>query len=176
MSLMHDISWNEKRSKRAEAKQHVRKFLLYPAFWKDPENRIEYEIEWTQILFQEDNFTSIPNRKGVYCFVVKPPVVDFLFETQYLFYIGKAFSATLRARYKNYIDEKNNKGIGKQKPRIKVQEMLNDYYGHIYFFYAELKTSQIVDAEDKLLNMFMPYVNTAIPKLKISEEYKHLYQ
>lgn len=173
---MHDISWGEKRARRLEAKQYIRKFLLYPAFWKDPEKQIKHKIDWKQILFQEDNSNLIPNKKGIYCFVVKPPFVDFLFETQYLFYIGKASSATLRGRYKNYIDERNNKGIGGQKPRIKVQEMLNDYYGHIYFFYAELQAVQIKDAEDKLLNMFMPYVNTAIPELKISEEYKHLYQ
>ena len=173
---MYDITWNEKRARRVEIKQYIRKFLLYPAFWKDPVKQVKHKIDWKQILFQDDNYDSIPNKNGIYCFVVKPPVVNFLFDTQYLFYIGKASSATLRGRYKNYINEKNNKGIGKQKPRIKVQEMLNDYYGHIYFFYAELKASQINDAEDKLLNMFMPYVNTAIPELKISEEYKQIYQ
>ncbi|MFB5946401.1 hypothetical protein [Albibacterium profundi] len=172
---MHDISWNAKRGRRQEIKEHIRKFLLYPGFWNDSSKHIKHKIKWEKILFEDGNATSIPNKKGVYCFVVEPPVVDFIFETRYLFYIGKASSATLRARYKNYVDEKNNVGIGNQKPRIKVQEMLNDYYGHIYFFYAELNADLVKDIEEKLLNMYMPYVNTSIPELKISEEYKHIY-
>ena len=91
-------------------------------------------------------------------------------------YVGKASSATLRSRYKNYIDEMNNIGIGDQKPRIKIQEMLNDYYNHIYFFYSELTSAtEIIETEMKLLNTFMPYVNTSIPELQISEEYRHIY-
>ncbi|HEX8561865.1 MAG TPA: hypothetical protein VF676_02690 [Flavobacterium sp.] len=172
---MHDISWKAKRDRRQEIKEHIRKFLLFPEFWNDPTKQIGHKITWERILFEEGNTASVPNKKGVYCFVVEPPKVDFLFETRYLFYIGKASSATLRARYKNYIDEKNNRGIGNQKPRIKVQEMLNDYYGHIHFFYAELNTGVIKDVEEKLLNLYMPYVNTSIPELKISEEYKHIY-
>ena len=172
---MHDISWNSKRRRRQEIKEHIRKFLLFPEFWNDPTKQIPLKIKWERILFQEGNHLSIPSKSGIYCFVVEPPTVDFIFETRYLFYIGKASGATLRSRYKNYINEKNNIGIGDQKPRIKVQEMLNDYYGHIHFFYAELNRSIIQDIEEKLLNLYMPYVNTAIPELQISEEYKHIY-
>lgn len=170
---MNDISWKAKKSRRQEIKEHVRRFLLFPEFWNDPNKHINHKIEWENILFQEANLNLIPNKSGVYCFVVIPPTSSFLFETRYLFYIGKATS--LRIRFKNYIDEKNNIGIGKQKPRIKVQEMLNDYYGCIYFFYAELASGLIGNVEDKLLNLYMPYVNTSIPELKISEEYKHIY-
>jgi hypothetical protein len=173
---MNDITWKAKRSRRQEIKEHVRKFLLFPFFWEESSKKITFIINWKQVKFAEDNFSLIPNKNGIYCFVVEPPKDCNLFDTRYLFYIGKASSATLRARYKNYIDEKNNLAIGDQKPRIKIQEMLNDYFNHIYFFYAELSDKNlIIETEEKLLNTFMPYVNTSIPELKISEEYKHIY-
>ncbi len=173
---MNDITWKAKRNRRQEIKEHVRKFLLFPAFWGNPKKKITFQITWRHIKFNDTNWNLIPNKNGVYCFVVIPPTTNSFFETKYLFYIGKASSATLRARYKNYIDEKNNIAIGDQKPRIKVQEMLNDYFNHIYFFYAEITDKKlIVEAEEKLLNIHMPYVNTSIPELKISEEYKHIY-
>lgn len=118
----------------------------------------------------------VPNSNGIYCFVVTPPKVIGLFDTQYLFYIGKASSAKLRARYKNYIKEKNGVGIGKQPPRIKIQEMLNIYFDHIYFYYlVENDSKKVIEYEDKLLDVFMPYVNTLIPRAQIKEEYKHIY-
>ena len=173
---MNDISWNAKRDRRQEIKEHVRRFLLFPTFWEDSTKYISNEIVWNKIKFDETNSNQIPNKNGIYCFVVEPPLINNLFNTGYLFYIGKASSAKLRARYKNYIDEKNNIAIGDQKPRIKIQEMLNDYTNHIYFYYAELTDkSLIIETEEKLLNTFMPYVNTSIPELKISEEYRHIY-
>jgi len=173
---MNDINWNAKKARRQEIKEHIRKFLLFPTFWNDPDKLILHDLRWKKIKFADDNESFVPTKKGVYCFVVVPPIDNKLFITRYLMYVGKASSTTLRSRYKNYINEMNNIGIGEQKPRIKVQEMLNDYYNHIFFFYAELtNTADIVDTENKLLNSFMPYVNTAIPELVISEEYRHIY-
>jgi hypothetical protein len=173
---MNDLNWNTKRERRQEIKEHIRKFLLFPAFWEDPSKVISHNLHWKKIKFQDNNELSVPTKKGVYCFVVVPPLENKLFITRYLLYIGKASSTTLRSRYKNYINEMNNIGIGEQKPRIKVQEMLNDYYNHIFFFYAELSNNaEIIETEEKLLNTFMPYVNTAIPELQISEEYRHIY-
>jgi len=173
---MHDINWKAKRERRQEIKEHVRRFLLFPSFWEDPTKLIANDLKWRKIKFANDNSLSIPTKKGIYCFVVIPPIENKLFITRYLMYVGKASSATLRSRYKNYIDEMNNIGIGDQKPRIKIQEMLNDYYNHIYFFYSELTSAtEIIETEMKLLNTFMPYVNTSIPELQISEEYRHIY-
>lgn len=172
---MHDIPWNLKKERRLELKSHVWRFLLYPSFWSDSTKHISSRLIWKKIKFADDNASKIPNSKGIYCFVVIPPTPN-LFITRYLFYIGKASSATLKGRYKNYIDEKNGIGIGAQKPRIKIQEMLNEYFGHIYFFYTEIKdNNEVIDCEKKLLNTFFPYVNTLIPEATISEEYKHIY-
>jgi len=173
--MANDIAWKAKKNRRQELKSHVWRFLLYPEFWVDTSKHIGVSLNWKNILFQETNKSLIPAKKGIYCFVVIPPTPN-LFTTKYLFYIGKASSSTLKARYSNYIDEMNDTGIGSQKPRIKVQEMLNEYYNHIHFFYAELtKEADIIDCEKKLLNTFFPYVNSIIPEATISEEYKHIY-
>ena len=173
--MANDIAWKSKKARRDEVKNHVRRFLLYPPFWADVNKQIIQTLTWNNIIFDENNIMSIPTAKGIYCFVVTPPTPN-LFPTFYLFYIGKASGATLRSRYKNYINEMNDIGIGKQKPRIKVQEMLNEYYGNIYFYYATLSNNaSIVECEEKLLNTFFPYVNSQIPDAVINAEYKHIY-
>ena len=173
---MHDIEWAKKKAVRREVKDHVRRFLLYPLFWEDQSRNLPQGLNWQKIKFDENNQTQIPNKHGVYCFVVEPPNTIGLFQTQYLMYIGKASSTGLRARYGHYINEKNGKGIGKQPPRIKVQEILNDFFGYIYFYFIEeLDKKKVIEYEDKLLDTFMPYVNSLIPRASIKEEFKHIY-
>jgi hypothetical protein len=173
---MHDLDWKSKRERRVTLKSYVRKFLLYPLFWEDDSKAILKNLPWEKIRFTTENKNKIPTKNGIYCFVVIPPVkYSKLFSTSYLFYIGKAETTTLKARYQNYLNEKDGKGIGKQKPRIKIEEMLNDFAKYIYFFYAILDSGDIISCEEKLLDIFMPYVNTAIPEAKIKPEYKHIY-
>jgi hypothetical protein len=173
--MNHDIVWNNRRTSRAILKSYVRKFLLYPSFWEDNKKHITETLSWKSCEFSDLNKNKIPTKHGLYCFVVEPKTPNFL-ESNYLFYIGKASSATLRSRYKNYLNEKEGIGIGSQKPRIKVQEMLKDYEDYIHFYYVELnKTKDIILYEEKLLDQFMPYVNTKIPEATIKEEYRHIY-
>ena len=173
---IQDIDWHGKKVKRQSIKGHVRRFLLYPPFWKDSTKRISPGIKWKKVKFISTNIPRVPTSHGIYCFVMIPPKPNNFWTTRYLFYIGKAASASLRERYKNYLNEKKGLGIGRQKARIKVEEMLNDFDGYMYFFYSEiLETREIVEIEEKLLNTYMPYVNTSIPEAKISEELKHIY-
>lgn len=173
---MIDIAWADKRERRKGIKEYIWRFLLFPSFWEDNDKKLPSDLVWNKVLFRTGNEMSIPSKNGIYCFAVIPPSNIGLFETTYLFYVGKASGTKLRSRYKNYINEMNNIGIGEQKPRIKVQEMLNLWYGHIYFYYTVLDDEKSVkNHENTLLNTFMPYVNTSIPELKISEEYRHIY-
>lgn len=176
MPRPHDLDWGGKRARRQEIKSHVKKFLLYPTFWSDNTRHIGFPLRWRHIKFEETNFNQIPTGNGLYCFVVIPPVPN-LFITRYLFYVGKASGASLRSRYKQYINEKNGIGVGDNKPRVKVEEMLNEYYGHIHFFFVEMNsTADIIEGEEKLLNSFYPHVNVLIPEATISDEYKYLYE
>jgi len=173
---MQDINWQRKREKRLDIKHHVRKFLLYPYFWEDDEKHVTYKIKWKRFKFAKSNISKIPTSNGIYCFIVIPPKPNNFWNTKYLFYIGKAESVSLRQRFKKYIYEKDGQAIGQSKPRIKVQEMLKDFESYLHFYYTELEDKEVIrNIEDKLLNTFMPYVNTAIPEARIKEEYKHIY-
>ena len=89
-----------------------------------------------------------------------------------LFYVGKT-NRTLFKRFEEYIKEKKGEG----KPRKKVYKMLNQYDGHLYFYYTEISTKSEVDVtEEILLNVFVPHVNTSIPEAKIQNELKNIYE
>jgi len=164
---MFDIDFN----KKAELLLYRRKFLLYPEHWKDPLNHVQLNLTWHYIEFNRANRNAAPAKKGVYCFIVKPNTPNF-FETNYLFYVGET-TRTLRQRFKEYLNDQEGKG----KPRPKVHEMLNLYKEYLFFYYAEIPNNNDVhETEEKLLNTFVPFINTKIPKAKINPELKNIYE
>lgn len=164
---MYDIDYNQ----RGRLKVHTRKFLLYPDYWIESNNQINIPLIWQYVKFNSINLSSVPSRKGIYCFVVQPNVLNF-FKTRYLFYLGKTDRA-LRVRFKEYLDDQAGKG----KPRPKVKEMLDLYKEYLYFYYAEIANNQNVKiCEDKLLNTFVPHINTFIPTAKIKTELRYIYE
>lgn len=165
------MAYNLDFAKKGEFKLHIRKFFLYPIFWQDSTKRLSFKVKWRQYKFTKGNLKRIPNRKGIYCFVVRPNFKN-LFPTQYLFYVGQT-KRTLQIRYQEYLDDQSGKG----KPRDKVFEMLNLYKADIYFFCAEINSDlRIDDVEEKLLNVFVPHINTSIPEAKITRELRYIYE
>lgn len=164
---MYDIDFK----KKGEYVLHIKKFFLFPQFWNDPQKLLTEPTGWKKVKFTKSNRNKIPRDSGIYCFVAQPKLTNF-FETTYLFYIGKT-NRTLWIRYKEYLDEQAGKG----KPRNKVYEMLNQYNDYLYFYYTSIPNVLDVDnCEEKLLNTFVPRVNTDIPEAKISPELKNLYE
>lgn len=165
--MAYDIDFAEE----ADIKNHIKKFLLYPMFWKDINNKIQLKLKWNSIKFNSKNSSLAPNKKGVYAFILKPSCDNFI-ETRYLFYVGKT-NRTLRIRYKEYLDEKEGKG----KPRKKVHKMLNQYEDFLHFYWAEINDiKRVNEFEEKLLNTFVPHINVTIPKAKIKNELKYIYE
>lgn len=165
--MAYDIDFIEK----GQLKLHIRKFLLYPEYWNDVSNQIPYNLSWKGYKFEKKNEVKIPDHKGVYCFIVKPQISNF-FETKYLFYVGQT-TRTLRQRFYEYLDDQTGKG----KPRPKVYEMLKLYQDNLYFFFSNINdNSQIDEVEEKLLNTFVPHINTDIPKAKIKSELRNIYE
>lgn len=164
---MIDIDFQEK----GNIKLHVRKFLLYPPFWSDTNNHIHIKLHWKEIRFSSVNKNSIPEKRGIYCFVVKPKLPSFL-ETKYLFYVGKT-NRTLRLRFKEYLKKQSGKG----KTRVKVSEMLELYKDYLYFYFAEINSGKDVDTcEEKLINTYLPHINVEIPIAKLKPELKYIYE
>lgn len=164
---MFDIDFNFK----GQLLLHIRKFLLYPDFWEEPDNHINIDLNWRKLKFTPENVNKIPELHGLYCFVIKPEIPNF-FETNYLLYVGET-QRTLKIRYKEYLRDQKGEG----KPRPKVYEMLNLYRDYLHFYYAEMEeVSAIEENETKLLNTFVPAINTKIPNAKIRPELKNIYE
>lgn len=157
---------------RGYIREHIWDFLLFPEHWVDPANQIPIKLVWKEIQFDKGNLKKVPNKtKGIYCFVMKPEFNQ-LFETKYLFYIGMT-GRNFRVRFKEYLDDQDGKG----KPRHKVFNMLKLWRNYLYFTYAEIPAiSDIKDTEVRLLNTFVPKVNTDIPKARIKPELKSIYE
>jgi hypothetical protein len=165
--MPYDIDFGE----RGFIKEHIWEFLLKPDFWINPTQQLTVVLNWNEIQFDTANLNSVPNnQKGIYCFVVKPEFNQ-LFETRYLFYIGKT-KRNFRKRYSEYLDD----AVGKGKPRSRVFKMLKLWKDHLYFYYANVSSnSDIDDSVTKLLNTFIPKVNTLIPIATIKPELKDIY-
>lgn len=165
------MAYNLDFVKKGELKLHIRKFLLFPTYWTDGTKQIIGKVTWKQYKFTNSNKSKIPTVKGIYCFVVKPNY-NGLFPTNYLFYVGQT-KRTLKKRYQEYLDDQAGKG----KPRDKIFEMLNLYKDDIYFFCTDINlNSRIDEVEDKLLNVFVPHINTSIPEAKITRELRYIYE
>lgn len=157
---------------RGYMREHIWDFLLFPDQWIDPGNNIPVALVWNEVPFQKAELINVPNnQKGIYCFVVKP-LVSQLFETKYLFYIGKT-TRNFRARFTEYLRDAEGKG----KPRPKVFTMLKLWNGYLHFYYAHIPNDRTISTcEEKYLNTLIPKVNTDIPKAKIKPELKNIYE
>jgi hypothetical protein len=165
------MAYNIDFAKRGELIIHIRRFLLYPKNWEDSTKVINTKLAWKKVKFTNANKSKIPKKIGLYCFVVNPKYKNFI-DTNYLFYLGQTQNS-LNSRYGNYLDEQAGKG----KPRDKVFEMLNLYKDYINFYYTEVPTKKLVDEyEAKLINVFVPHINTTIPEAKIKTELKYIYE
>lgn len=166
--MAFDIDFQE----RGYIKEHIWNFLLYPEHWNDPDNNITFTLNWSEVPFNRTQVLNVPtNQKGIYCFVVKP-IYNQIFETRYLFYIGKT-TRSFRARFREYLNDAD--GLG--KPRPKVYTMLKLWKDYLHFYYAPIPDiANISECEDKLINTFVPKVNTDIPKARIKPELKNIYQ
>lgn len=164
---MHDFDWRN----RAELKDHIRKFLLYPPFWNDTTTEFTLSLKWKNVKFEERNKTRVSNQKGIYCFVVVPKKKKF-FHTKYLFYVGKT-NRTLQERFGEYIKEMQSK----RKSRIKVKEMFEKFSDHLYFYFAEIHSyKEVKNHEDKLINTFVPQVNVEVQRARIQPELLYIYE
>ena len=152
-------------------KLHINKFFLYPNYWQLPENQIPIQLDWQFVKFEEINKSKIPSKKGLYAFTLKPGY-EGLFETNYLFYIGKT-SRTLRIRFGEYINDSKGKG----KPRKKIFSMLKKYSKYLCFYYTPIDVEDDIDSfENILINTFVPHVNVSVAKAKVKPELQYLYE
>lgn len=157
---------------RGYMREHIWDFLLFPNYWVDPNNSIPIVLNWNEVPFDVGQINNVPNnQKGIYCFVVKPTISQ-MFETRYLFYVGKT-TRNFRDRYNEYLRD----AAGRGKPRPKVFSMLRLWNGYLHFYYTSIPNNlNISTCEKRYLNTLVPKVNTDIPIAKIKPELKNIYE
>lgn len=137
-----------------EAKSYYTRFILWPSMWKT------FDIElspnkWQEYKFKKSIKKTIPDRKGVYSFVIKPNVAGHP-SCSYLMYIGQTTDQTLRERFGQYVAEQKGKG----KVRPKVAYILNKYKNHLFFVCMPIDDPlSPKTVESKLIKALLPPVN-----------------
>lgn len=110
-------------------------------------------LEWKGVPFSSKNYGAIPNKRGVYAFVIEwsetglPP-------HGYIMYIGKAGDGghSLRKRFRDYFQDQ------KRPKRPGIYRMLN-YWGDVLkFYYAKIEdeTIKLNDIERALNDALLP--------------------
>lgn len=121
--------------------------------------RLPVRLRWTTRRFGEAYANAIPDRQGVYSFIVEPRVGNHP-NCHYLVYVGKTERQTLRVRYRQYLQDARSPVI----KRPLVQSMLDLWEDHLLFCYAIVADRRhIATVEDELLKALLPPMNTVFP-------------
>jgi hypothetical protein len=121
-----------------DIKKDRRAFYLSPIRWR--RSKVGFALSWKEVKFDPANATAVPERSGIYAFVVRHANNHFP-PHGYIMYIGITGDVgptrTLRVRYRDYLREK------KRDKRPRVSYMLNKYQDDLYFCYVALDRSKV---------------------------------
>ena len=108
------------------------------------------------------NAVTIPTgTNGVYSFVVQPKIADHP-NCSYLMYVGETEKQGFRARYRQYLREKKKGPLARK--RIHVVRMLRKWDRHMWFLYAPVANSKLIQRiEDELIAAYLPPANREFP-------------
>lgn len=135
-------------------KAHELSFKLVPAHLTGFSSKVT--LGWEAVRFVPANANAVPNRKGVYAFVVEEPGKG-LPPHGYVMYVGKAGDGahSLRKRFQNYLQDQ------KRPRRPNIYHLLNRWRGVLSFYYAEIEnaTIQLTEVETALNDALVPPFN-----------------
>lgn len=138
-----------------KAKAHTHQFTLWPDRWRGC--NLRSSLSWNTYAFSEEAVSSIPEKPGVYAFLIQPRVANNL-NTSYLIYIGMT-DRTLRERFKEYLGEIKNKS-----GRPKIVYWFESYADYIYFSCTPVDPPDTLERlEEELIKAFIPPANDMIP-------------
>ena len=137
----------------------MERMILSPRHWS--EFTCPVTLAWEPIKFTADHVDNVPdNLSGVYSFIVRPGIADHP-QCSYLLYVGKVEDQAFRARYKQYLREKQE---GVKARRVHVSRMLQKWDGYLWFCYAPIENGALIgQVEDALLAAYLPSHNRTFP-------------
>jgi hypothetical protein len=131
-------------------------FILSSILWAAHSSTHIYS--WKRVRFKKSNSKAIPDKPGIYCFVIRPEVAS-LDEIGYLMYIGEAGASsknTLRKRFNSYFSEKA------RLKRPYITYLLNKWQDHLHFYHCAVDPTQatsLLALESELIGTFIPPYN-----------------
>lgn len=138
-----------------EARGHRHTLLLWPKLWQQWKPPVE--LKWKGKPFSPSSKRSIPNKPGVYAFVIQPSVPPEL-PISVLMYIGMS-DRPLRERFHDYLREMNDPS---GRPAINI--MLRMYDGYLHFYCASVaEPAKTKKVEDHLIETLAPPMNKQYP-------------
>ena len=136
-------------------------FLLWTQQWDRYTDPL-IPLDWQCVKFERDNASLVPTEKGIYAFFIEPRIAQFP-SHGYLMYIGQTghnSERNLRKRFRDYLYDKNlsKRKLLKSPSRAHIHDLLNTWAGYLYFYYAEVDTTQtnLRQLERQLLDTFIP--------------------
>jgi hypothetical protein len=129
-------------------KTHAVTFVLSPARWQA--FQAPKSLAWQSVQFVKKNNSKVPDKRGVYAFVVKHDSSD-VPEHGFIMYFGitgeTAANRTLRKRFGDYLREQ------KENKRPRIYYMMQRYRRALFFHFASITTKSVDMAQlEKALN------------------------
>jgi hypothetical protein len=140
------------KSMAVHLREHAERVVLSPDLWDAC--KLSVSLNWTVIKYDKSEKDKLPDKAGVYTFVVKPGIVNHP-ECAYILYVGKTDRQTLKRRFLQYFSEEI-----KDSGRVHIRIMLDRWKGHLWYCFAPIDDVSVIDdVEDALRNAFVPPMN-----------------
>lgn len=137
------------------ARGHRHTLLLWPKLWQEWKSPVK--LKWEGKRFSQASKGAIPNKRGVYAFVIKPGVPPGM-PISVLMYVGMS-DRPLRERFGEYLREMLN-----PSGRPAINTMLRMYDGYVHFYCASVaKPAKPKQIEDYLIETLVPPMNKQYP-------------
>lgn len=138
-----------------EARGYRETFLLWPKMWKAWKPPVI--LKWRGQPFSASSKNRIPNKPGVYAFVIQPGIPPGV-PHSVLMYVGMS-ERPLRQRFGEYLREMND-----TTGRPAISTMLQMYQGYLHFYCASVvKPAKPKEIEEHLLETLAPPMNKQYP-------------
>lgn len=137
-------------------KYQVERMVLSPKHWATCS--VPVQLKWTTVKYEKSQRDKLPQKQGVYTFVVKPGIVDHP-DCSYLLYVGQTEAQNLRTRFLQYFSEER-----KAKGREHIKYMARLWRKQLWFCCAPVDNPTLIaDIERSLLKAFVPPLNRDFP-------------
>jgi hypothetical protein len=137
-------------------KYQIERMVLSPKYWTAC--KLPIPLSWTTVKYDKKRKNELPEKRGVYTFIVKPNIVGHP-ECAYLLYVGQTEAQTLRKRFMQYFSEER-----KPKGREHIKLMARLWRKNLWYCYAPIdNVSLIEDIEKSLIKAFVPPLNRNFP-------------